>query len=142
MTEIASADLGAAIASTETRLLRALSEGLQGVSAALANLSEAHHRALLEQERRNASFASVQRLEALAARVDGVNATLSALGQRFESVEAGLARAEQEAGSLRRQLTESRVSALTTATGYLVTALLLIGSNVLTFILAHVVIHP
>ncbi|HZU11414.1 MAG TPA: hypothetical protein VFB58_01125 [Chloroflexota bacterium] len=141
MTEVVAPDLSAAIASTETRLLRALNEGLQQVSSALTNLSEMHHRAMLEQERRNASFATVERLDALAVRVDSVNAALSGVCQRLENVEAGLARSERESSSLRRQLNESSVSSLTTATGYLVTALLLIGSNILTFILAHVVVH-
>lgn len=134
-----SGDISLALAATETRLMRALNAGLAQVTAAIAALTEMHHKAILEQERRNASFATQERLDSLAHRVDELNAALSARTARLEHIEAGMARLDRETADLQSQLTARSVSILSSATGYLVTALLLVGSNLLTFLLAHAV---
>src|SRR5579875_1862820 len=104
-----------------------LSGQIQGVFTGLSELTEAHHRAVLEQERRNATFATAVRLDNLDNKISGFMQESGGRIAQFHALQAPAAsRYLQGANQL---------------TGWLVQALLILTSTILGFILYHAVFH-
>jgi len=114
-----------------------LTAGLQAVNISIATLTEMHHKAILEQERRNSSFATLERLDAVGRRVDELVAGFAARGERMDAAERQIARQESQLTQVLDAMNARSVSLLTSTSGWLVLAVITIGSNVLTFLLAH-----
>lgn len=129
----------AAVRELEQRLSAAITTGLQAVNLTIASLADQHHRAVLEQERRNGTFASRDRVDALA---EGLRdragewmthgERLTVLERRYESVSGRL-------DELSAKQNEDTVRVWSGNTGYLVLLVLMLGSNLLTFFLTHAV---
>ena|SRR5947209_2710906 len=118
-----------AINSLDGKFTAALNTGLAALNAAILALTEQHHRALLEQERRNSTFITSPQHEALVRRVDDL---ASAAGNRdalLQSIEEQLKIGQEQSFSLRSNLT-----------GYLVSALLSGLAVTIGFLLTHA--HP
>ncbi len=114
-----------------------LTSGLQSVTTSIATLTEMHHKAILEQERRNSSFATLERLDGVVRRLDDLVAGFAARNERLDALDRQLNRQDAQIAQLTESVSSHSVSTLTTATGWLVIALITVASNVLTFLLAH-----
>lgn len=114
-----------------------LTTGLQSVTTSIATLTEMHHQAILEQERRNSSFATLERLDGVVRRLDDLVAGFAARNERLEAMDRQIRRQETQISQLSDSISTHSVNLLTSATGWLVIALITVGSNILTFILSH-----
>lgn len=123
----------AAISGLEVKL----TSGLQSVTISIATLTEMHHKAILEQERRNSSFATLERLDGVIHRLDDLVAGFAARNARLDALDRQMNRQDAQIAQLAESVSSRSMSTLTTATGWLVIALITVASNVLTFLLAH-----
>ena len=114
-----------------------LTTGLQSVTTSIATLTEMHHQAILEQERRNSSSATLERLDGVVRRLDDLIAGFAARNERLEAMDRQIRRQETKISQLSESISTRSVNLLTSATGWLVIALITVGSNILTFILSH-----
>lgn len=115
-----------AIHALDDKFTTALATGLAALNAAILALAETHHRAQLEQERRNSTFVTTTQHEALVRRIDEIATGAGSREARLASLEES-SRAEASNSFLHS-------SALT---GYLITALISAGAVTLAFLLAH-----
>lgn len=134
----------------ENKLTAAIATGLQSVNLAIATLSDHHNKALLDQEKRNSSFADRDRVEAIAANTHANANHLTALQLRVgqlerkaDSLDARFDARCREiddrlAGALQDEASHT-VGLLAGANGYLVMLAIMLASNLLTFLLAHAV---
>lgn len=105
----------AAIRSLDDKFSLALQSNMNALNLAIVQLTEAHHKSLLEQERRNGQFATIDRVDAISRRLDD---------------------AIKEAGTV----AANRETTLSTSfTGYVISALITGTAVVLAFVLAHLV---
>jgi hypothetical protein len=116
---------------------RKLTSGLESVTASMALLTEMHHKAILEQERRNSTFATLERLDGVVRRLDDLVAGYAARNERLEAMDRQLGRQDVQITQLAEALSTRSVSMLTSTTGWLVVALISVGTNILTYLLAH-----
>jgi predicted component of type VI protein secretion system len=114
-----------------------LSTGLHSVTTSIARLTEMHHQAILEQERRNSSFATLERLDGVVRRLDDLVAGFAARNERLEAMDRQIRRQDTQISQLSDTFSTRSVNLLTSTTGWLVVALITVGSNILTYILAH-----
>jgi DNA repair exonuclease SbcCD ATPase subunit len=136
--------------SLEDKLTAAIASGLASVNLAITTLADQHHKAMLDQERRNSTFADRERVEfvarnthenasnltALTLRVGKLERCCDALDTRIEQCYDALnARIEQ----LSTQADNRSFSLLSGATGYLVSALIVTSAALLTFLLTHAI---
>jgi phosphate starvation-inducible protein PhoH len=124
-----------ALSELEQRLSLALNTGLAAVTQSIAQLAEQHHRTQLEQEKRNASFADRSRLEELAGKVSAMDTTTVLLAQMRKDIDADRSRLDQ----LESMVNERALRFAHGAIGYIVMFLVMLSSNVLVYILAHLV---
>jgi hypothetical protein len=115
-----------AIRSLDDKFTTALNTGLATLNAALLALSETHHRAQLEQERRNSTFATAEQVRQLTARVDQFSTEAGGREARISQLEQRMLQGDDH--DFLRQ---------SSATGYLITALVSIAAVTLAFVLAH-----
>lgn len=114
-----------------------LTSGLESVTASMTRMTEMHHKAILEQERRNSSFATLERLDGVVRRLDDLVAGFAARNERLDALDRQMNRQDAQIAQLTETVSARSVSTLTSATGWLVIALITVASNVLTFLLAH-----
>ena len=76
-----------AINSLDGKFTTALNTGMASLNAAILTLTESHHRSLLEQERRNSQFVTVNRADALANRVDALETGRVTNAERIAALE-------------------------------------------------------
>jgi chromosome segregation ATPase len=130
-------DIGATIALSERRIMGALSTGLDRVTAAIANLTEMHHKALLEQERRNAGFATIERLDMLNAKVETISGELRERKSRVDALEEHVTRLDTTLTATQTTLEQHSSGVLTLALNYVMMFAVSTGGVMLAFILAH-----
>lgn len=149
MNTVNETDILRAVKQLEDKLTLAIHTGLQAVYAALAQITERHHRAMLQQERRNASFADRDRVEALAHLVSSNTASISSLTGHLQELNTRIDKLadqltahdehrDQQTRELVALMNERSFSLFSGTTGYLVTALLIGSTAILTFILSHI----
>jgi hypothetical protein len=114
-----------------------LTSGLESVTVSMARLTEMHHKAILEQERRNSSFATLERLDGVVRRLDDLVAGFAARNERLDALDRQMSRQDAQITQLAESVSTRSMTTLTTATGWLVIALITVASNVLTFLLTH-----
>jgi hypothetical protein len=114
-----------------------LTTGLQSVTASMGTLTDMHHKAILEQERRNSSFATLERLDGVVRRLDDLVAGFAARNERLDALDRQLSRQDAQIAQLSESMSVRSVGLFTSTTGWLVIALITLASNILTFILAH-----
>lgn len=127
----------ASLISAISGLEQSLTTGLESVRASIARLTEMHHTAILEQERRNSSFATMERLDGVIRRLDDLASNFAVRSERLESMDRQVRRQEEQIAQITESISNRSVSLLTSTTGWLVIALITVGSNILTFILTH-----
>jgi hypothetical protein len=91
-----------AISRLRQDFMTALNEGLASVNLAIAQLHEKHNATVLEQERRNATFADRARVELIAEHVHDHTASLNEQRDRLTRLETAV----QEVSGLDRRLDE------------------------------------
>jgi hypothetical protein len=114
-----------------------LTTGLDSVTTSIGRLTEMHHTAILEQERRNSSFATMERLDGVIRRLDDLASGFAARNERIEAMDRQMRRQEEQISGLAESISTRSLSMLTSTTGWLVIALITVGSNILTYVLAH-----
>lgn len=135
--ELTPGDIGDAIALSERRIMAALSTGLDRVTAAIANLTEMHHRALLEQERRNAGFATIERLDLLNSKVEAIGGELRERKSRVDALEEHVTRLDAAITTTQATLEQRSTGVLTLALNYVMMFAISTAGVMLAFVLAH-----
>ncbi len=127
-----------AITLLKTEIIAQLNAGLTNLQICIAQITETHHHNLLEQERRNATFAPQSRLEELVSQVHDhgnkiqVNNTTAALMSRdVEALKAQINADESDTHNRHYGL-------MTTAAGWVFSIVLLLMSIGVGFLVAHV----
>lgn len=127
-----------AITLLKTEIIAQLNAGLTNLQICISQLTETHHHSLLEQERRNATFAPQSRLEELITQVHEhankiqINNTTTALMDRdIISLKAQLDSDEHDSHNRHYGL-------MTTAAGWVFSIVMLIISIGIGFLVAHV----
>ena len=127
-----------AITLLKTEIIAQLNVGLTNLQVCIAQLTETHHRTILEQERRNATFAPQTRLEELISQVHDhgnkiqINNTTAALMSRdVDDLKAQLKSDENDTHNRHYGL-------MTTAAGWVFSIVMLILSIGIGFLVAHV----
>jgi len=121
----------------DSRLTAAITAGIASVNLSIAQLSERHNASLLEQERKNSSFADRERVEALARQVHDGRNELAVVGRQVAQLgeaDRDLAKRLDEVGN---QLDSRSLKFLSGMNGYLVSLLVVVVSCVLTYTLTH-----
>lgn len=114
-----------------------LTSGLQSVTVSIARLTEMHHQAILEQERRNSSFATLERLDSVVRRLDDLVAGFAARNERLDALDRQMGRQDTQIAQLTESMSARSTGLFASTTGWLVIALITVASNVLTFLLAN-----
>ncbi len=127
-----------AITLLKTEIIAQLNAGLTNLQICISQLTETHHRNVLEQERRNATFAPQTRLEELITQVHDhgnkiqINNTTSVLMDReITALKAQLNSDESDTHNRHYGL-------MTTAAGWVFSIVLLLLSIGIGFLVAHV----
>lgn len=128
-----------ALSALEDKLMAAINSGLAAVNLALAHLTDMHHNAMLEQERRNSKFADRAHVDSLSRQMADISTELRSRVRQMERLEKSDQDLEKQIDRLRDQVAKRSFTLLTGANGYLVTAIIVLSSVVLTFLLTHVV---
>jgi len=118
-----------------------LSGQIQGVFTGLSELTEAHHRAVLEQERRNATFATAVRLDNLDNKISGFMQESGGRIAQFHALQAQVAEHAHQLAAMQAAAASRDLQGANQLTGWLVQALLILTSTILGFILYHAVFH-
>jgi hypothetical protein len=128
-----------AIATLKDELTRTINERHDELARQIHDLAEEHNHALLDQERRNAHFADRDRVEDIARNVHDAITTITTAILRIGKLETSYLHLENKIDSASQQSTEQTFHLLGGGAGYLITALLLLSSNLLVYILSHLV---
>lgn len=127
MTDPQVAQLLESIHSLETKLTATITANQASLVASISALTEAHHRSLLEQERRNAGFATRDDLSQVQNQIRDL-ATIAASNQaRLKAVEDAQADGEQNLWNTARD-----------GVGWFLMIVCALGGPILAFILYHV----
>ena len=121
-------DIAGRLAEMETRLMAAFTNGL-------ATLQQVISTALLEQERRNSTFATRAGVEECNRKIDVLSADLTVRVGRLDRLETDL-------GMLESKLNDRTLSYVKAATAFLASLLALVLTAIVTYTLsAHPVLH-
>lgn len=130
--------------SLEDRLTSTINTGLAAVNLAISTMQDQHNRALLDQEKRNATFAERIRVEDVAKHTHDTAGKLTTIIYRIGELERACNKHDQELASLDRRFdhegeitTERGFKAVGQITQYLATFLMLIAIALLTYMLTH-----
>jgi hypothetical protein len=126
-----------AIGSLEKKLLDQLNTGLGQVNAALIRLQEATHVALLEQERRNSTFATREIVDRLAGTVDTLARQQARSDTRMSEMSRSSDTFASELDALKHATSDHNLSYIRAAAGFLASLLAVILAVILTYVLAH-----
>jgi hypothetical protein len=139
-----------AITSLDAKFTASLATGLASLNTAILALTEAHHKAALEQERRNSTFATQAQVDHIARSMDqffteagGREARIRALENqigRHEVLASSAAEREARLAALERRLAQDADHSFALSNsviGYLVTALTTGFAVTVAFLLAH-----
>src|SRR5438105_1344739 len=74
-----------AIRTLDDKFSLALTTSMNALNLAIVQLTEAHHKSLLEQERRNSQFATIDRVDAISRRLDDAIKEVSTLSTTRET---------------------------------------------------------
>lgn len=122
----------------EMKLTAAIATGLATVNTSITALAERHNSALLEQERKNASFADRERVESVARNVHDARNEVTGLLLRVGKCEQAEQKLQAALDALAEQVDTRSLKMLSGANGYLVSLLVVFISVVLTYVLTHV----
>jgi hypothetical protein len=126
-------DIRSFLGELEQKLNATITAGLAAVNLAIANLTEAHHRALIEQERRNSQFAARDRVDDLARRLDRTEGQLDRVGR----LEAAIDKLAQSISQLEQKTNAYGLKVLGGATGYLVILIINMSSVLITYLMTR-----
>jgi predicted RNase H-like nuclease (RuvC/YqgF family) len=125
----------------ETELLQAIAalelKLVGAINSAVASLTNLINQNRLDQEQRNASFASADRMNELSLRVHRQDSTVSAAGVRIDRLETQLQRLQSTVDELRDQLAESARFTWSSLAGYAITLAIFGGIALMTYVLSH-----
>lgn len=130
MTEPQSPAMLEAMHELETRVNATVAAGITAVTVSITAASDAHHKALLEQERRNSTFAD-------RAHVDDLSSQLQRHSVRIATLEDSYSQILTRLDELAAQVSAGTVHLLSGFSNYLVLVLLMLASNLLIFVLTH-----
>jgi hypothetical protein len=119
-----------AVQALDTKLSEALNRQTRTLTASIQALADRHSESLLEQEKRNASFADRIRVEAVAEHNHTIANSVQSLLSQVGAAEKRLVELAAELSLLRQSVADGTVGLLAGANGYLVTfiALVLVGT--------------
>ncbi len=123
-----------AITALKAEITTQISVGLTALQVVITNLTETHHRALLEQERRNATFAPQSRLEELINQVHDHSNKIQAVDTRTYIMDKDLTCLKDQNHEQEQKGRDRSFGMLTTTAGWIFTivlALVMLGLGVL-----------
>lgn len=123
-----------AITALKAEITTQISVGLTALQVVITNLTETHHRALLEQERRNATFAPQSRLEELISQVHDHSNKIQAVDTRTYIMDKDLTCLKDMSHEAEQKGRDRSFGMLTTTAGWIFTivlALVMLGLGVL-----------
>lgn len=126
-----------AIAALERKLVDQLNAGIGTLSAALTRLQESSHMALLEQERRNSTFATRELVDRLAATIDNLARQQSGTETRAAEAARLAQSTSGELETLKTAVSDRSLAYIRAAAGFLASLLAMILAVVLTYVLTH-----
>lgn len=137
-----------AIERLEAKLTATISAGHLALTQQINTLYELHHKAQLEQERRNSSFITAERFAEATAAIDGLKIMSSRTSGRLDTLGEAISHQNDTIATLRAELASAdsvmdarQFTLLNTLTGWLFFALLAFAGPILTLLLSHLV-HP
>jgi Flp pilus assembly protein TadB len=126
-----------AVQALDLKLSTALTKQTQTLTSSIQALADRHSDSLLEQEKRNATFADRNRVEAVA-ETNHANANhIQSLMLRVTSTEKKLADLAADLQAVRSSMTEKAIGFLAGANGYLVMFLIMIAVGIVTAIVSR-----
>jgi hypothetical protein len=125
------------IGNLEKKLLEQLTSGLAQVNGALVRMQEATHVALLEQERRNSTFATRDLVDRLAGSVDGLARQSAGHDTRLSEIAHSTERLADDLESLKHTAVDRNLSYLRAGAGFLASILAVMLAVAVTYVLAH-----
>lgn len=125
------------IAALERKLLDQINTGLNGVNAILTRFQESSHVALLEQERRNSTFATRELVDRLAATIDTLARQQTQTDTRAAEALRAAEAVNSELEALKVNAADRNLAYIRTAAGFLASLLAVILAVTLTYVLAH-----
>lgn len=137
MTAIDRSEFFDAIGAMEKKLLDQFNTGLGQVNAALIRLQEATHVALLEQERRNSTFATRELADRLAGSIDALGRRQGELETRAAEATRSLEGVTTDVDALKHASTDRALSYVRAAAGFLASLLAVLLTAVVTYVLTH-----
>jgi chromosome segregation ATPase len=137
MTPVEEKDMRELIGELEQKLNATIAAGLSAVNLAIAQLTEAHHKSLLEQERRNSQFASRDRVDDVARRLDRTETQLADRSDRLGKIEQAIDNLARTIASLESKTSSQSLRLLGSASGYLVILIINMSSVLITYLLTR-----
>ncbi|GAC1637562.1 MAG: hypothetical protein NVS4B2_26410 [Chloroflexota bacterium] len=141
-------ELRADVQNLKGELSGSFQTGLSAVNLAVAALTEAHHRAVIEQEKRNAEFAQRTRVDELIGQVHGHSNRLSAIDMRLHLTTKQMDQLESctneldarmNAGNLdvTQRMDTATISMLRGTLGYIVLSAITVGGALAGYVASH-----
>jgi len=126
-----------AIGSLEKKLLDQLNIGLSQLNAALIRLQESAHGALLEQERRNSTFATREWVDRVGEAIDGMARQQARHETRMGEAVRLAESARVEIEELKHTAADRNLAYIRAGASFLASLLAVILAVTLTYVLAH-----
>jgi len=123
-----------AITTLKAEITAQISAGLTALQIVITQLTETHHRALLEQERRNATFAPQSRLEELIVQVHDHGNKIQAIDTKSFLMDKDLSTMKDQQHEQEQKGRDRSFGMLTTTAGWIFTivlAMVMLGLGVL-----------
>ncbi len=123
-----------AITTLKAEITAQIGAGLTALQIVITQLTETHHRALLEQERRNATFAPQTRLEELIIQVHDHSNKIQAVDTKSYIMEKDLSALKDQQHEQEQKGRDRSFGMLTTTAGWIFTivlAMVMLGLGVL-----------
>lgn len=128
-----------AVQALDTKLSDALTRQTRTLTASIQALADRHSESLLEQEKRNNTFADRNRLEAIAEHGHTIGNLVQTLILRITAAEARAVELNADIQSLRTAFTNRTESFLAGTNGYLITFIFLIVVAVISAAVARLI---
>ncbi len=127
-----------AITLLKTEIIAQLNAGLANLQICISQLTESHHRTILEQERRNATFAPQTRLEELITQVHDHGNKIQVNNTTAVLMDRDIAALKAQLDSDENDSHNRHFGLMTTAAGWVFSIVMLLLSIGIGFLVAHV----
>lgn len=131
-------DIVALIHQLEDRLSQTLNTGLAGVNAAIAEMNEKFTRALLDQERRNSTFITGEKLSHLESRLEAHGVLIASAGSTISALEKRIDQNSTRITHLEESNSRGQSRILAGALNYAILFIFMLGSSLIPFALTHI----